>query len=97
MTPESFIATGQRLYGRKKWKSQLAAAFQVDVSTIHRMTHRPLIPGPWVVALNALLAQKKARDELERAAMRLLPRKLRRKKLKPGERRLIPYAGKEAE
>jgi hypothetical protein len=97
MTPLELISAGQKLYGRKKWKSQLAAALHVDVSTIHRMTHREVIPGPWTVALNALLAQKKARDDLERAAMRLLPRKLRRRKLKPGERRLIPYAGKEPE
>ena len=82
MDPATFIASGQKLYGRKKWKVKLAADLGVDVVTIWRLTKREQIPGPYEVALKAMLENKKRQDALEREARKLLPRKLRRKKLK---------------
>lgn len=96
MTPADLAQIGLKLYGRKYWKARMAAALDVDVSTIHRMMHRPQLPGPYVVALNALMENKRQQDVLEAAARKLLPRKLR-KRLTPRKknygRRLIPYAG----
>ena len=59
MTPEQFIAAGQRVYGRKRWKSLLARDLAVDVCTIHRLVHRPVIPGPYEIAITALLENKR--------------------------------------
>ena len=78
MTPEDFTKYGQRLFGRKKWKTQLANALCVNVSTIHRMVHRAVIPGPWQVAIRSLLEQKKQHDAIETAARKLLPKGYKR-------------------
>lgn len=80
MTPLQLITAGQKLYGRKKWKHKLAAALGVDQSTIHRLTHRDIVPGPYIVAIEGLLDQKRRQDELDRAARKLLPRKFRTRK-----------------
>jgi len=96
MNAVDLIAAGQKLYGRRKWKPQLAEALGVNVATIHRMVHRTGVPGPYAIAINALLEHKKRKDELDRAARSLLPRSLRKRLTarKPGKK-LIPYAGKE--
>jgi hypothetical protein len=82
VTPDVFIASGQKLYGRKKWKVRLADALGVDVVTIWRLTKREQIPGPYEVALKAMLENKRRQDQLEREARKLLPRRVRRKKTK---------------
>ena len=74
MTPLQLISAGQKLYGRKRWKRKLADALGVDQSTIHRLTVREIVPGPYVVAIGGLLDQKKRQDELDRAARALLPK-----------------------
>jgi hypothetical protein len=79
MTPAQFIATGQRLYGRKKWKAYLARDLGIDVSTVHRMVKRAQIPGAYEIALKAMLANHQARVKLEKAARKLLPRKFRKR------------------
>ena len=96
MTPDQFIQTGQRLYGRKAWKAHLARDLGIDVSTVHRIVKRPQIPGAYEIALKAMLANHQARAKLEKAARRLLPRKLRKRVVKARKakpRKLIPYAG----
>jgi hypothetical protein len=98
MTPEQFIQTGQRLYGRKAWKAHLARDLGIDVSTVHRMAKRPQIPGAYEVALKAMLANRQAQAKLEKAARKLLPRKLRKRMVKakkPKPRKLVPYAGQD--
>jgi hypothetical protein len=79
MTPEAFIKIGQRLYGRKKWKHCLSLALAVDVSTIHRIVKRSQIPGPYEIAVKALLQNKQSQDKLEQEARKLLPRRLRKR------------------
>lgn len=91
MTPETFIAAGQKLYGRKKWKTKLAADLGVDVVTIWRLTKREQIPGPYEVALKAMLENRKRQDQLAREARKLLPRK--RKTRTVPKPRLIKAAG----
>ena len=51
MTPLQLISAGQKLYGRKRWKRKMADALGVDQSTIHRLTVREIVPGPYVVAI----------------------------------------------
>jgi hypothetical protein len=97
VTPLQLITAGTRLYGRKHWKTHLARALAVDVSTIHRICKRPEVPGPVEVAVKGLLQNKLAQEDIEKQARKLglVPRKRRKKVLKPRERKLIPYAGKE--
>jgi hypothetical protein len=94
MISEQFVAAGIKLYGRKKWKSQLAHALGINVATVHRLAKLPpspsgsgatselprQIPGPYEVALKGLLQHKRAQDILEREARKLLPHV--RKKIK---------------
>ena len=78
MTPEQFILAGRRLFGRKKWKKQLADALGVNVATMYRMVHRAQVPGPYQIAIASLLEQKKQRDILDKAARKLLPKGYKR-------------------
>jgi hypothetical protein len=80
MKPDQFKAAAVRIFGRKKWQVHLAAHLGCDVSTIHRMMKREQVAGPYEVAIAGMLEQRKREIELERAARKLLPRKLRRKK-----------------
>jgi hypothetical protein len=76
MTPEAFVTAGIKLYGRKHWKSQLAAALGINAVTIYRLAKLQLprqIPGPYEVALRGLLQHKRAQDILDREARKLLP------------------------
>ena len=97
MTPAQLETAGVRLYGRKKWKTKLADALAVNVSTIHRIMHRPEVPGPVEVAVKGLIENLKARQAAEKEARRLglVPRRRRKRVLQPGEKKLIPYAGYE--
>lgn len=79
MTPIEFIKIGQRLYGRKRWKSCLARDLGIDVSTVHRMTKRELVPGPYEVAMKAMLQNRIQQEKIEKEARKLLPRKLRKR------------------
>ena len=82
MTPEQFIKTAKRIYGHKHWKRDLARDFGVDQSTIHRIAGRAReIPGPYEVALLAMLQNHIRQLEINRAANMLL--RQRRGKLMP--------------
>jgi hypothetical protein len=98
VTPADFVQTAIRVYGRKKWKPQLARDLGVDVSTIHRIVKRDQIPGPYEVALRGLIAHRQQEIVLEKAARKLVPRKFRKRQLVPGKPRpakprLIKAAG----
>ena len=102
MTPTQLQTAGHRLYGRKKWKNKLADALAVNVSTIHRIMHRPEVPGPVEVAVKGLIENKKAIDAATATARKLglVPRKRRKKVLTPNSKKekvveKIPYAGAE--
>lgn len=82
MTPDSFKQTALKVYGRKKWQVHLAADLGVDVSTIHRMMHRPQIPGPYEVALNGIWNNRRQQIALEKQARKLLPRQFRKRAVK---------------
>jgi methylphosphotriester-DNA--protein-cysteine methyltransferase len=98
VTPADFVSTAIRVYGRKKWKPQLARDLGVNVSTIHRIVKREQVPGPYEVALNGLMEHRRQEIVLEKAARKLVPRKFRKRRLAPGKPRpakprLIKAAG----
>lgn len=72
MTPTELVSIGHRLYGRKRWKTLLAQALGVDRTTIHRLTGRAQIPGPYDIAVNAIWANAQARFKLEKEARKLI-------------------------
>jgi hypothetical protein len=93
MTPDQMKAKAIYIYGRKKWKPQLARDLGVDVSTIHRIVKREQVPGPYEVALNGLMEHRRQEIVLEKAARKLVPRKFRKRQLVPRKPRLIKAAG----
>jgi hypothetical protein len=86
MNSEQFVKTGIRLHGRKVWKARLARDLGVDVSTIHRISKRLLVPGPVEIAIKALVNNRIAQDKLEKEARKLLPRKSRKRSPKAVEK-----------
>ncbi len=90
MSPEQFIKTAKRIYGHKHWKRDLARDLGVHHTTIHRiasprgtdssLVHRQ-IPGPYEVALLAMLQNHIRQLEINRAARSML--RQRRGKLMP--------------
>ena len=102
MTPTELRSAGMKMYGKTGWRHKLATDLGVNPVTIWRMMKKERIAGPYEVAVRGMLENKKRRDEIEKAARKLLPKgyrawnkrpQKRKKKLKPGERKLIPYAG----
>lgn len=83
MIPADFVKTAIKVYGRKKWKPQLARDLGVDVSTIHRIVKRPQVPGPYEVALNGLMEHRRQEIVLEKAARKLLPRGYKKRNAAP--------------
>ena len=82
MTPAQFQTAAIKIFGRKKWAPQVAAALGVDRVTIYRLMKRETVAGPYEVAINGMLQNKSARDKLEKEARKLLPRKFRKRPLK---------------
>ena len=94
MTPDQFILAGQRLHGKKFWKARLARDLGVNPATIHRMVKREQIPGPYEIAVKAMLENKRQRDKLEKEARKLLPRKFRKRSPRAAARRKDAIAAK---
>lgn len=51
MTAKELIEIGQKLYGRHGWQTAMAAALEVDTSTIRRWMYANSVPGPAAAAL----------------------------------------------
>ena len=83
MTPTELEKLARRIFNDKPayWKARLSRVLCVDKSTIHRMMKRPEVPGPVEVAVRGLLEHKKKQDAIEREARKLLPARLRRKRV----------------
>ena len=94
MTPDQFILAGQRLHGKKFWKARLARDLGVNPATIHRLVKREQIPGPYEIAVKAMLDNKRQRDKLEKEARKLLPRKFRKRSPRAAANRKIALVAK---
>ena len=51
MTAAELIKIGQELYGERGWQTKMAAALEVDTSTIRRWIYANSVPGPAAAAL----------------------------------------------
>jgi hypothetical protein len=80
MTPLEFCKIGRRIYQSDFWKAYLARDLGIDVSTVRRIAKRAEIPGPYEVAMKAMLNATIAKEKADKEARKLLPRKLKRRK-----------------
>jgi IS30 family transposase len=80
LTPDQLRSAGIRIFGRKKWVPSLANALGIDRGTVYRQLKRDEIEGVYSVAIAGMLEHNKRQRELERAAIRLRPKRLRRDK-----------------
>ena len=74
MTPADLRSAGMKMYGKTGWRHKLATDLGVNPVTIWRMMKKERIAGPYEVAVRGMLENKKRRDEIEKAARKLLPR-----------------------
>ena len=74
MTPAELRSAGMKMYGKTGWRVKLATDLGVNPVTIWRMMKKERIAGPYEVAVRGMLENKKRRDEIEKAARKLLPR-----------------------
>lgn len=56
MNAKELVKIGQLLYGKKGWQSEMAAALDVDVTTVRRWMYGDHVPGPAAVALKLLVS-----------------------------------------
>lgn len=79
-TPADLAVAGKRLFGAWGWQTRLAAALEVDGSTVRRwVSGATPIPNPVKVAIRLMLAAKGAGDLLtgEDPALPALPSRRR--------------------
>lgn len=55
MTAKELIEIGQKLYGSHGWQTAMAAALEIDTSTIRRWIYADSVPGPAAAALRCFL------------------------------------------
>jgi hypothetical protein len=55
------VKIGQKLYGERGWQTKMAAALEVDTSTIRRWMYADSVPGPAAAALKCFLREQKSR------------------------------------
>ena len=58
MTGKELIQIAHKLYGEKGWQTAMAAALEVDASTIRRWVYANSVPGPAAAALRCFLREK---------------------------------------
>ena len=61
MSAQELIETGQRLYGMRGWQTRMAAALNVDTSTIRRWIYANSVPGPAEAALRCFERERNGR------------------------------------
>jgi hypothetical protein len=57
MTAKRLIKIGQQLYGERGWQTKMAAALNVDTSTIRRWIYADAVPGPAAAALECFVRE----------------------------------------
>lgn len=65
MNATELVKAGQRLYGERGWQSKMAAALNVDTSTIRRWMYADAVPGPAAAALQCFLREKGGEGEFD--------------------------------
>lgn len=66
MTAKELLKIGRQLYGGRGWQTRMAAALEIDTSTIRRWMYADSVPGPAAAALKCFMRERKdRRDGLE--------------------------------
>lgn len=58
MTAKELVEIGQKLYGGHGWQTAMAAALEIDTSTIRRWIYADSVPGPAAAALRCFVEKK---------------------------------------
>lgn len=58
MKAQELIDIGRQLYGDRGWQTKMAAALEVDTSTIRRWIYADAVPGPASAALKCFLTSQ---------------------------------------
>jgi hypothetical protein len=66
MSAQKLIEIGQRLWGRRGWQTRMAAALNVDTSTIRRWIYADSVPGPAEAALRCFERERQSRVQEQR-------------------------------
>jgi len=53
------VKIGQELYGERGWQTKMAAALEIDTSTIRRWMYADSVPGPAAAALKCFRRETK--------------------------------------
>lgn len=61
MNSAELVEAAQRLYGERGWQQKLAAALNVDTSTIRRWMYADAVPGPAEAALRCFIREPRAK------------------------------------
>jgi hypothetical protein len=61
MKAKELIKIGHQLYGVRAWQSKMAAALEIDTSTIRRWIYADSVPGPAAAALKCFSREEKVR------------------------------------
>lgn len=59
MKAKELVKIGQQLYGDRGWQTKMAAALEIDTSTIRRWMYADSVPGPAAAALKCFLRELK--------------------------------------
>lgn len=59
MNAAELIKIGQELYGDRGWQTKMAAALEIDTSTIRRWIYADSVPGPAAAALKCFTRERK--------------------------------------
>jgi hypothetical protein len=57
MKAKELVEIGQRLYGNRGWQTKMAAALEIDTSTIRRWIYANSVPGPAAAALRCFVRE----------------------------------------
>jgi hypothetical protein len=60
VTAAELIKIGQELYGERGWQTKMAAALEVDTSTIRRWIYANSVPGPAAAALQCFKRERRS-------------------------------------
>lgn len=58
MTAQRLIEIGQTIWGQRGWQTAMAAALEIDTSTIRRWIYADAVPGPAAAALECFLRER---------------------------------------
>lgn len=59
MNAKRLVEIGHALYGERGWQTEMAAALEIDTSTIRRWMYADHVPGPAAAALECFMRERR--------------------------------------